>query len=647
MPRYAQFYIVGFYYIEELDTIVKDEEKEMLMVRLNIIGHWGAGKTSLRHRLTGDHDPVTSTDGISVYPVRFPLYGDKKSGDWDHSEHNEANLVEEFQRFVIKKRQEEQKQEEMERNEDVQELDEPPRKKRKLEDKYAKSNRKSPKDDNAPSTSSQSDPEVEKNDEAEVLSDFKRKITERPFEGNPEENFLKLNIWDFGGQDDFIATHHLFLDVESTNVIVMDMSKDLDEELKKETKQGQLIKETKPGHPNTPGKFLHYWLNFIYFQSKRKGVQPNVALVLTHLDRIKEGRKEEKITKILDEIKGQDKSTPYSDLITRDNTYVISNTEGSKVDFEKLKQQLLTHLTKQDSFTKKVPARWLALQAEILSKATNEEKQHLHYSNVKELAKKNEIDEEDLMKFLKTYHSLGAFLYYPDPESDDGNIVITDPQWLPDVCKTLITTHDFLDERMEAGKMEESIVKNLKKGVVTRIQIKELWSDDDQVNLIVRVLKKFDLIARLDLVGKEFVIPCMLPPSFDEPEGIPNDFVKIEEIHGRPQLEQGEGPNLGIIPCQLSHMLNNSKELSKTTVQDLHYDRASLTTSDNMKVTLSQDGERHVTIYKIYVNEENKDTEKKKKMLEDLLPCIIILNGKFLMFSIHRFESVNSTKIMI
>ena len=612
------------------------------MARMNIIGHLRAGKTSLRHRLMGGSsvDNMDSTDGISVHRVKSPFnILDSKSGDWDHSKHNEASLIEEFQRFVVKKQQEKNKQEEMEmeRNEKVKEPDEAPAKKQKLEDRSAESRQESPKDDNAPSISSQSEPEVGKTDEAKVFSDFKRKSIERPFEGKSDEDFLTLTIWDFGGQDDFISTHHLFIDVEATNVIVMDISRDLTEELKK---------DVKPGHPNTPAKFLHYWLNFIYFQAKRKGVRPNVALVLTHLDKIEEGTKEKKITKILNEIKGEDKSTPYSKLITRENTYVVSNTRGKKGDFEKLKQKLLSHLIKQDSFTKEVPVRWLPLQAAMLSKATNDKKQHLRYFDVKELATKNNIAEEELEDFLETYHSLGAFLYYPNRESDDGNIVITDPQWLPDVCKTLITTHEFLEER-KGNEMKESIVENLKKGTVTKNDLKELWADDDEVNLIVRVMKKFYLIAPLDLAGERFVIPCMLP-SIDEPIDMQDDFLKVEEIHGRPQLEQGEKPLQGLFPSLLSRILaelaTSSLAFSQANPKNLHYNSALLEADDGVSVLLNRNDWKA----EFYTNEKspdrNKDTESAKNVIEGGLQGLDMYTGKFLMFSKPRFESVISSE---
>ena len=551
---------------------------------------------------------------------RTPL-SEAKSGEWKQDE--EANLIEEIQRAIIEARNSKKvaetskKSEKIEKSEsqesesqksdkskEPKESKEPPAKKRRL-------------DDNTPSTSSPREPEAEKNTKAKALRDnINKKITE-PFQVNSDESSsLTMTIWDFGGQDDFIATHHLFLDVEPTNVIVMDMSKNLTDKLNE---------NVKPEHPNSPADFMHYWLNFIYFQAKKKGVRPNVALVLTHLDKIQEDEKDGKIRSILKAIKfKEEKPTPYSELISRDNTYVISNTRGSNDDFEKLKQQLLSHLMKQDSFKIEIPVRWLQLEAILLGKATQESKQHLSYSDVKHQASVSNIAEEELQDFLKTYHSLGVFLYYSDPESEtyDDNIVITDPQWLPDVCKTLITTHEFLDERKKKKEMSEPIVEHLKKGTVTKDDLKKLWGEDE-VNLIVRVMKKFHLIAPLDSTGKNYVIPCMLP-SVDGPMYIPPDlkkidrskdiqpdFKKIEEILGVPKLEQDEIPFIGLFPSFLSHVINTLTAsgllASPQSVEHLHYNSGLLKTRKGMIVSLK----RHLKV-ELYDNKntsQNSDQE--------------------------------------
>ena len=60
---------------------------------------------------------------------------------------------------------------------------------------------------------------------------------------------MAVTLWDLGGQNEFLTTHHLFLDAESTTLIVMDITKPLHQMLDKDPKLGQ---------PNTPAEVLKY-----------------------------------------------------------------------------------------------------------------------------------------------------------------------------------------------------------------------------------------------------------------------------------------------------------------------------------------------------------------------------------------------------
>ena len=88
---------------------------------------------------------------------------------------------------------------------------------------------------------------------------------------------FSLVLWDLGGQNEFITTHHLFLDIDATTLVVMDINKGLHHHLEEKPKLG---------HPNTPAEVLSYWLTTIHSQALEKKVKPNIALVLTHKDMI-------------------------------------------------------------------------------------------------------------------------------------------------------------------------------------------------------------------------------------------------------------------------------------------------------------------------------------------------------------------------
>ena len=123
---------------------------------------------------------------------------------------------------------------------------------------------------------------------------------------------LCLKLWDLGGQNDFINTHHLFSDVEATTLIVLDTTKKIHESFK-----GKI----KLGNPKTPGEVLCYWLNSFYVEGLAKGCTPNIAVVLTHTDLVKT----EDIQHYIDEIIMAVQGKPYANLISEENIYTADN----------------------------------------------------------------------------------------------------------------------------------------------------------------------------------------------------------------------------------------------------------------------------------------------------------------------------------
>ena len=56
-------------------------------------------------------------------------------------------------------------------------------------------------------------------------------------ENTQQKQTGKLRLWDFGGQTEFYATHHMFLDPDSFNIVVLDISKDMKSDLRKKTEE--------------------------------------------------------------------------------------------------------------------------------------------------------------------------------------------------------------------------------------------------------------------------------------------------------------------------------------------------------------------------------------------------------------------------
>ena len=98
-------------------------------------------------------------------------------------------------------------------------------------------------------------------------------LANKQLQDNYEENTpVSISLWDLGGQDEFISTNHLFINIEATILIVMDIAKGLYE----------LIGSTfQFGYLNRAVDVLHYWLKYFYNAFQERKEELNIALVLT------------------------------------------------------------------------------------------------------------------------------------------------------------------------------------------------------------------------------------------------------------------------------------------------------------------------------------------------------------------------------
>ena len=233
-------------------------------------------------------------------------------------------------------------------------------------------------------------------------------------EGTP----FTISLWDLGGQDEFISTHHLFLDSKATILIVMDITKSLH----------QLIgRNFELGYLNSPAEVLHYWLDLFHTDAAKHNIDPNIAIVLTHKDKIKGDQKEyidDYVKAIMKMVEGK----PYAKYISKDKIFTVSNVTDTKSDFEKLRDQLLRHLVKQEIWGFKMPVRWLKLKADIIERSNAKKRKYLPIEEVWELGDTLLMGPEEIESFLQKQTTLGDFIYFPDLR----DLVITDPKWVFD-----------------------------------------------------------------------------------------------------------------------------------------------------------------------------------------------------------------------
>ena len=246
----------------------KEGSKEVFLARMNLIGFHEAGKTSLAKRLMGkDFDAnEASTEGISLHCIKstFDIQTHWKEKDITANDLDEE-FIEQMKRFQVvdahvMSNDTEGKQEAM---------------------SIASSTHLEPKQ--AAITTASGSTTEEKVPEITMSSRIKEKLlTLKNTDNSLSAQGFTLRLWDLGGQNDFLTTHHLFLDVGATAVIVMDATKEFKEKFEYPNKNLQL----KQNNPSSPEEIMHYWLNAFYAEAKEKktNIIDNIFIVLTHID---------------------------------------------------------------------------------------------------------------------------------------------------------------------------------------------------------------------------------------------------------------------------------------------------------------------------------------------------------------------------
>ena len=440
------------------ETACKRGTKEVFNARLNLVGHCEAGKTSLPTRLMGrELENTGSTEGIKIHHITSEI---DNTDSWEKSNIDPEGLIKDFSQAILA----------MTKNSQTSEAKYEEGEKEKIDDEQEDDKDiASVSGDENPTENWRKEKQVKPgggeedrieptgatdNKESLLMSDnIKEEIFQHSRTQSEDAKPLSITLWDLGGQNEFMATHHMFLNVETTSLIVMDITKKLED---------YIGMGPKSGHPNTAIEILRYWLNAFTVEAMEKKMQPNIALVLTHIDEKEDTEEMQKKyiqvykENILEAVKD------YPELITRENIYTVDNKMGSKSEFTRLRSQILQHLTKQETWGMKMPLPWLKLKADIINRASDMEKKYLYLQEVLDLAKQYGMRNIDVQSFLQKQDILGNFIHYTDPEL--RNIVIIDPQWLIDKCSALITTHEFLDERKH---LKTNTPKNVKSGYAT------------------------------------------------------------------------------------------------------------------------------------------------------------------------------------
>ncbi|XP_060605624.1 uncharacterized protein LOC132758128 [Ruditapes philippinarum] len=264
--------------------------------------------------------------------------------------------------------------------------------------------------------------------EANFQASFIRKYSSQLIEKMtmPLDETLTANIWDFGGQFIYYATHQIFHSKDAIYLLVFSLATDLNE---------AVMDKEFPDRKSTMGDCLKFWLDSIhaYAGSEEGGTsehvsKPFVILVGTFKDLFK-GNSENKFDEVLD-LFVNDSARRH---LLREQ-YAVSNTNISDDEFQKLKAKIF-ELGKKHAEENPVPLKWIPLKIALLSEKG---KNIITIEEVKRLNTENEnlVEKEELKTFLKYLHLKGILIFF-DEEYLEGHIVVN-PQYLVDAFRCVI-----------------------------------------------------------------------------------------------------------------------------------------------------------------------------------------------------------------
>ncbi|XP_053390520.1 probable serine/threonine-protein kinase qkgA [Mercenaria mercenaria] len=244
-----------------------------------------------------------------------------------------------------------------------------------------------------------------------------------------------FDIWDFGGQYIFYATHTMFHSRNAIYLLVMDLTLGmehiiLDEDFPAET-----------GDRNME-YFIKFWMNSIHsFVGTQNGPEPHVILVGTHKDKIPgdENTKLSCIEKYFENVRMLfDNREVIKHIHSKD--FAVDNTSSEDTGIELLGKEII-RLGTEKSTEVQIPAKWIPLE-ESLKKRKNEN--IISFYELKKIDAENSFsldDEEQIKLFLKYHHSKGTLFYFD--EEPVSEYVVINPQYLINAFKCIITSERF------------------------------------------------------------------------------------------------------------------------------------------------------------------------------------------------------------
>ena len=290
-------------------------------------------------------------------------------------------------------------------------------------------------------------------------------ILEYKFKTKEGKDF-KLNLWDFGGQEIYHATHQFFLTKRSLYVLVDNTRKD---------------------DKSSKNASFNYWLEVVELLSENSPL----LIVQNEVDDRSKDLAMKEISERCENIKERYKTN----LLTSRGVNEVKN--GIEYFVQKM-----PHIGQE------LPTAWVTIREElqVLSK-TEKNENGLDYIDLERylaICTKHNIDEEKRALFLSEYlHDLGAFLHFQDDRLL-RNIFILNNEWATDAVYKVLDNEDIKGKN---GRFNHS-------------DLDIIWSDKKyrrKHSQLLKLMEKFELAYKIsDSQVETWLAPRLLAVEPDD-----------------------------------------------------------------------------------------------------------------------------------
>ncbi|MEZ5404101.1 MAG: COR domain-containing protein [Bryobacteraceae bacterium] len=288
----------------------------------------------------------------------------------------------------------------------------------------------------------------------------------------PNGRRFRLNVWDFGGQEIYHATHQFFLTRRSLYLLVDD---------------------TRANHKSVSDKEFQYWLDLVDVL----GGQSPVLIFQNE----KGGRSKEVDRSGIRGRYGNVKEFFAGDL----------QHAGAA---DRLREEIAHAAAGLSHIGEELPVRWLAVRADVEKRAA--ETPYISQSEYFEIyAKHLEPDRTRALHLSRYLHDLGVFLHFQD-DPLLGRTVILQNQWATEAVFRMLDNEDVKKRRGRFG----------------RADCERLWRDSAYAEMhpeLLALMERFELCYRLrDSAPEQWLAPQLLAaekPAALAGFGKPEDLV--------------------------------------------------------------------------------------------------------------------------